>query len=287
MTRLLPLCTAILSACAIFQPSVAAQALSPPKAIAFDVASIKPIATGGRPTHGWVGVQPRPDGVQAAFQTLPDLLCYAYGYKSLRFDGQISGLPAWAATQRYDIEAKMSPADLAEFQKLSKDEQEQQRQAMMQSLLTDRFHMTLHRGSKEVPVYELAIAKGGIKMQDAATDPNPPLKKGDDGKPLPGVRWLEKTSVWQAQSVKSLADMLSMPAAFVGRPVVDRTGLSGTYDFALDWSVYSAKAAASDSPTNDVPSIFTAVGEIGLKLQPATASMETLVIDHADPPTEN
>lgn len=267
--------------------ALAQVAVSPPKPLAFDVASIKPIEQGGHPSHGWVGVQSRPDGVQAAWQTLRDLLCYAYGYKSLRFEGQISGLPAWAATQRYDIEAKMSPADLAEFQKLSKDEQEQQRQAMMQSLLAERFHMTLHRGSKEIPVYELVIAKGGIKMQDAATDPNPPLKKGEDGKPSPGVRWLEKTSVWQAQSVKSLADMLSMPAAFVGRPVVDKTGLSSTYDFALDWSIYSAKAAASDSPTNDVPSIFTAVGEIGLKLQPATASMETLLIDHVDPPTEN
>lgn len=287
MTRLLLLCTAILSACAMFQGPVAAQAPSPEKPLAFDVASIRPIAAGGRPTHGWVGVQFRPDGVEAAFQTLPDLLCYAYGYKNLRFDGQISGLPAWAATQRYDIEAKMSPVDVAEFQKLSKDEQERRRQEMMQSLLAERFHLRLHRGSKEIPVYELVVAKGGLKMQDAATDPNPPLKKGEDGKPLPGVRWLEKTSVWQAQSVKSLADMLSMPAAFVGRPVVDKTGLSSAYDFALDWSVYSAKAAASDSPTSDVPSIFTALGEIGLKLQPATASMETVVIDHVDPATGN
>lgn len=199
----------------------------------------------------------------------------------------MTGLPAWASTQRYDIDAKMSPTDAATFEKLDKEEQELWRQQMTQALLAERFHLVLHRGSKDVPVYELMVAKGGIKIQDAATDPNPPLKKGDDGKPLPTVRWLEKTSIWRAQSMKSLADMLAMPAAFVGRPVVDKTGLSGMYDFTLDWSVYSAKAAASDSPTNDVPSIFTALGEIGLKLQPATTGMETLIIDHVEPPTEN
>jgi len=157
---------------------------------------------------------------------------------------------------------------------------------MMQALLADRFHLTLHRGSKEIPVYELRIAKGGIKMQDAATDPNPPLKKGEDGKPVTTMRWLEKTSIWQGESMKSLADLLSIPAASVGRPVQDKTGLTGTYDFTFDWSIYSAKAAASDSP-GDVPSISTALGELGLKLQPSTASYETLMVDHVEMPTEN
>lgn len=277
----------LLSSTALAQIATGSNAASASTAHTFEVASIKPIPPGGRPTQGWVGVQSRPDGIQAAWQTLPDLLFYAYGYKSLRFDGQVTGLPAWATTQRYDIDAKMSPTDAATFEKLDKEEQELRRQQMTQALLAERFHLVLHRGSKDVPVYELMVAKGGIKMQDAASDPNPPLKKGNDGKPLPTVRWLEKTSIWQAQSMKSLADMLAMPAAFVGRPVVDKTGLSSMYDFTLDWSIYSAKAAASDSPTNDVPSIFTALGEIGLKLQPAMTGMETLIIDHVDPPTEN
>ena len=252
----------------------------------FDVVSIKPIPLNGRPTQGWMGIRFVADGVQAASQTLPELLCFAYGYGSVRFDGQVTGLPGWAATQRYDINAKMSPEDAAEVQKLGKDEQAQRRQAMMQALLADRFHLTLHRGSKEIPVYELRIAKGGIKMQDAATDPNPPLKKGEDGKPVTTMRWLEKTSIWQGESMKSLADLLSIPAASVGRPVQDKTGLTGTYDFTFDWSIYSAKAAASDSP-GDVPSISTALGELGLKLQPATASYEILIVDHVEMPTEN
>ncbi len=266
---------------------------APARVLAFDVASIKPIAPDGRPTHGWVGLQVRPDGVSAAWQSLPELLCYAYGYKSLRFDGQVAGVPDWAAKQKYDVEAKMSAADMAEFQKLGKDEQEQWREAMMRSMLAERFHLTLHRGSKQIPVYELVVVKGGIKMQDAATDPNPPqLSKDADGRPLPGIRWLKDTSIVQAYSMQSFADMLSMPAAFVGRPVVDKTGLTGAYNFALDWSVYSAHAAAGlgtsrSDPEDDATSIFTALGKIGLKLQPSTGSMETIVIDHVETPTEN
>jgi bla regulator protein BlaR1 len=87
--------------------------------------------------------------------------------------------------------------------------------------------------------------------------------------------------------MNSFADMLAMPAAFVGRPVVDKTGLTGTYNFTLDWSVYSAHAAAGLSPEEDATSIFTALGKIGLKLQPAMGDMETIVIDHVEKPSEN
>jgi uncharacterized protein (TIGR03435 family) len=254
----------------------------------FDVATIKPIPPGGRPTHGWVGTQIHPDGMEAAYLNLPELLCYAYGYKSLRFDGQVTGLPDWAVSQKYDIVAKMSATDISTFQKLSNDEQERWREAMLQSLLAERFSLTLHHGTKQIPVYEMVVAKSGIKMKDAATDPAPPqLGKGDDGKPLSTLRWAKDTTLMQAYSMKSLADLLSMPAAQVGRPVLDKTGLTSTYNFTLDWSIYSASAAASNSPENDATSIFTALGEIGLKLQPSTGSEETIVVDHVEHPTEN
>jgi uncharacterized protein (TIGR03435 family) len=283
MNKWLLLCI-LLAACVPSPLAQAPGAAAAGKPLEFDVASIKPIEPGGRPTKGWVGLQIRPDGVSAAYQSLPDLLCYAYGYKSLRFDGQIAGVPDWTGTQRYDIEAKISAADLADFEKLGKDEQEQRREAMMQSLLAERFRLTLHRGSKQIPVYDLVVSKGGIKMKDAATDPTPPqLSKDADGKPLPGIRWLKDTSIVRAYSMNSLADLLSLPAAFVGRPVVDKTGLTSTYNFTLDWSIYSASAAA----TNDATSIFTALGEIGLRLEPSTGSFDTVVVDHVERPTEN
>jgi uncharacterized protein (TIGR03435 family) len=259
---------------------------STPPAPTFDVATIKPIPPDGRPTHGWVGLRNTPDGMEAAYQNLPELLCYAYGYKSLRFDGQVTGLPDWAVTQKYDIAAKISAADMPAFQKLSNDEQEQQREAMLRSLLAERFHLTLHRGTRQIPVYEMVVAKGGLKMKDAASDPAPPqLGKDADGKPLSTLRWLKDTTIMQAYSMKSFADLLSMPAAQVGRPVLDKTGLTSTYNFTLDWSIYSASAAASNAPGNETTSIFTALADIGLKLQSATGPMETIVIDHVERPT--
>ncbi len=89
--------------------------------------------------------------------------------------------------------------------------------------------------------------------------------------------------------MSSLANILSIPASAVKCTVVDKTGLTGAYDFTFDWSIYSASAAAApvDSPdAGSVPTVFTAVGELGLKLQPSTASVETLVIDHVERPTE-
>ena len=270
----------ILTASLAISPVASAQ-----KPMTFDVATIKPSPADGRPAQGWI----RPDGIEFASQTLPQMLCTVYGY-SISFDGQVTGVPAWAEKQLYDISAKISAEDAAAFQKLSNDDKKAQMYAMMQSLLAERFHLTLHKSSKDLPVYELVVAKGGVKMKDSATDPDPSLKRGDDGKPVTSLRWVEKTTVLQATSTSWIANILSIPAASVGRPVIDKTGLTGTYDFTFNWSIYYARAAAAppDSPdAGSVPSVFTALGELGLKLQPATASFETLVIDHAEPPTKN
>lgn len=235
-----------------------------------------------------------PDSIQALAQTLPELLCYAYGYKDTRFDGQITGLPDWALTQPYDIVAKMSAVDSAAFQKLSKDEQEYQRELMLQALLAERFSLTLHRGTKQIPIYELVVAKGGIKMKDAATDPTPPqLGKDDQGKPKTDIRFLKDTSVAQAYSMQSLIDLLSIPQAHVDHPVVDKTGLTGSYNFTLNWSPFSARPPAPNATAGDAAapddstSIFTALGDLGLKLQPSAGPIETLVIDHVERPSEN
>jgi uncharacterized protein (TIGR03435 family) len=275
------------------QSTLASGAAAPPNptaiaapAPAFDVATIKLLPPDGRPTHGWVGLQTHPDGIEAASLNLPELLCYAFGYKSVRFDGQITGFPDWAVNQKYDIVGKMSAEDITTFQKLNDDEKEQWIEAMLQQLLAERFSLKLHHGTKQLPVYEMVVAKGGIKMKDAATDPAPPqLGKGEDGKPLSTLRWSKNTTLMQAYSMKSLTNLLTMPAAQVGRPVLDKTGLTSTYNFKFDWSIYSATAAAGNSTTEDAPSIFTALGEIGLKLQPATASFDTIVIDHVEKPT--
>jgi len=271
-------------AASLISVAITAVPAQSPRTPSFDVATIKPIPPDGRPTKGWVGVQYNADSVEFAYQTLRDVICNAYGYNNLRFDGQIAGLPDWATTQRFDILAKMTVADAATFATLRKDEQMHWREQAIQSLLAERFSLTDHRGTKQVPVFDLVVAKDGIKMKDAATDSTPPqLGKDEDGKPRPGVRFLKDTSIMQAYSMQSFTDLLSLPAAQLGRPVLDNTGLTGTYNFTVDWSIYSAGAAAAGEAT----SIFDALEKIGLKLRPSTAALPTIVVDHVEHPTAN
>ena len=262
------------------------------RVLAFDVVSIKPIAPGGHPTHGWLGVQVHPDGVEFAFQNLRGLIQYAYGSKRLPLADQITGLPDWAKSQVYDIVAKMSAEDIAAFQKLDMASQQQSREAMMQAMLADRFQLKVARGTKPAPIFELVVGKGGPKMKDAADDPNPPIGKGEDGKVSRDLRWQKDTSLMQAYPMEALADLLSQPMSGLGRPVVNKTGLTGAYDFTFDWSVYSRSVhemhGESDAPAWDpVAAISHALAEIGLKLQPAMGTLDTISVQHVEMPSEN
>jgi uncharacterized protein (TIGR03435 family) len=225
----------------------------------------------------------QPDGFTGT-ESLAMLVEYAYG---VRADDQVSGVPDWAKEAWFDIQVKLSAADFAEMLKMSQAEINDRYQLMMQALLAERFKLKVHSETKQVKVYELVVAKGSSQLKDSATDPNPPLGKGEDGKPSFGIRWLKDTTIVQALSMANLARFLSRPVFGVGRPVLDKTGLTSTYDYTLNWSIYSASAAASNSPTDDTTSIFTALGEIGLKLQPSTGPIDILVIDHVEHPTEN
>jgi len=245
----------------------------------FDVATIKP-HPGMVPR---MALKYQPDGFTGT-ESLAMLVEYAYG---VRADDQVSGVPDWAKEAWFDIQVKLSAADFAEMLKMSQAEINDRYQLMMQALLAERFKLKVHSETKQVKVYELVVAKGSSQLKDSATDPNPPLGKGEDGKPSFGIRWLKDTTIVQSLSMANLARFLSRPVFGVGRPVLDKTGLTSTYDYTLNWSIYSASAAASNSPTDDTTSIFTALGEIGLKLQPSTGPIDILVIDHVEHPTEN
>ena len=114
---------------------------------AFEVATIKP----ADPRSHGMYVTYEPDRTEVKAQTLAELLGYAYGYH-VRFDGQITGLPDWGTTRGTDMVAKMTAEDAAALQKLGKDEQQRWREQAMQSLLADRFSLTLHHGTKPIPV---------------------------------------------------------------------------------------------------------------------------------------
>ena len=129
-------------------------------------------------------------------------------------------------------------------------------------------------------------------MKDAATDTNDQLRKGPDGKPITGVMWFFPDHLTaQGYSISSLVNMLSQPSTGLGRPVIDKTGLTGAYNFTLDWSPQMKSGpgglAIASAPSEDAPSIFTAIQELGLKLQPATGQEQIVVIDHVERPSAN
>jgi uncharacterized protein (TIGR03435 family) len=201
-------------------------------------------------------------------------------------NNQTQGLPDWAMKDRYDIDAKVSEADLPQWQKPAA--QTAMLQAMLRAMLEGRCKLVVHRDAKEVPVYELTVGQNGPKFKD--TDPAKPPPAGQ-ALPLGGVVVPEnggQTLHFYGAAIKTLAPLLSN---YAGRPVQDNTGLTGKYDFALEKPAPPGPppAATQDGTAapDPGPSIFSAIEDLGLKLVPAKQSVETLVIDHIEPPSEN
>ena len=192
--------------------------------------------------------------------TLLDLVTYAYG---MRYD-QVSGGPSWADSDHYDLDAK------SEGQGVFTTAQSRQ---MVQALLEDRFQLKVRREMREAPVYALVVGKNGPKFKAAAPDkPKSNFVRGSDK----GLH-MEATHGTMAQ----LVDQLSFTA---GRPVLDRSGLTGEYAYTLDWF----PANRIPPPELDAPSMFAALQEqLGLRLEPSKGPVERLVIDHAERPSEN
>jgi bla regulator protein blaR1 len=266
----------------------------------FDVASIKPGSSAGPPDEVEVDVlryRARRSG-HGTFhvENLPLHLLIQFAYNAK--DYQIEGEPAWANSERYEVTAKTE--NNASFEQM---------RPMLRSLLAERFNLALHRVTKELPVYELTAAKGGLKTQKASCvnpDPNgppPPLPRPHGSELCGGVRSrifptgssrLEGFGVPMSKLVEVLADG-------IGRTVVDKTGFSGTFNFQLDFSPEDAASIPKPAPTAaggperpipganvQAPTIFAALQEqLGLRLQAVKGQVEALVIDHVQRPSPN
>jgi len=201
---------------------------------------------------------------------LTHLLVNAFGIRP----GLISGLPAWANSLRWDVNAKVTDPDMKVMQNLSR----QQQQQMLAALLAERFHLKTHIEFKTLPVYELVVAKNGPKLKVSAVAPD---------STAPGDMDVHNTDL-RATGVK-LSDFAMNLSAPLDRTVIDKTGLTGRYDFRLQWTPDNVANNAADNGAADAPpTLFTAIQEqLGLKLQPAKGPVPTLVIDHVEQPTEN
>jgi uncharacterized protein (TIGR03435 family) len=197
------------------------------------------------------------------------LICNAYEVRSYWDDPP--GLPAWADKDRFDVEAKTDDDTAAAMQKLPVQEQEHLTMKMLQSLLTDRFQLRVHYESKEEPIYDLVLAKGGLKLK-----PLPPDQKPGWGRSVHGELTLH------GRSIAEFANFLSK-TQLTGRTVIDETGLTGNYDIDLKWTPDNRQGTPDAGPT-----LFTALEEqLGLKLVPAKGPVDTLVVDQIEKPSPN
>ena len=248
--------------------------------LAFEVVSIRPDPSG---TLGHEQIAVTPNGWHMAHSPLITALLSAYTPTRDAMMYTVStlvGIPDWMHTVLYNIDAKVSESDLAAWQNPAT--QQQMLRAMMQAMLASRCKLAVHRGSKEVSVYSLVVGKGGSKLKPASPgDPHP------GGTPLPGGgEFVSNDGAGNASfygvPVSALGVALSN---FAGRPVVDRTGLTGRYD--MTFRRPRPGAPSTEAEPNPPPTIFEVVESFGLKLEPSKTSVETLVIDHVEKPSEN
>jgi uncharacterized protein (TIGR03435 family) len=266
-------------------------AADPTLGITFDVVSIKHTEQGpSRVTNPGDG-----DGITITNSTLSEIIRWNFNVGTLRGD-QIQGAPGWFSSpdENYEIQAKIAESDIATWQKLD----DEARRLVFRKVLADRFKFASHFVDVEVPVYNLVIAKGGLKMKEAKPGEISPWKfheAGDPSTPYSGRGMTQRQTpdgwitVYQRFDMETFATSDTF-AYTVGRPVINKTGLTGVYNFSLDFSYQPLSASPSaegGAPEPSSPDIFTALKTIGLKLEPGRGKVSHLVVDHLERPSED
>jgi uncharacterized protein (TIGR03435 family) len=260
----------VLSVCGIFAQSPAAR----PAFDAFEVATIKltPLDwSGGR----FIRMQSGHRFV-AKNHALKTLIAAAYNLTPRA----ILGAPSWVDSDRYDILAE-APGEV----RPNLDEQ----MAMLRKLLTERFNLTFHREQKEFSIYALTVAKNGPKLKESTISPD----ASPEGPP-PLVFVVSPQSLHLPGRYATMAELASVfQRSALDRPVVDKTGLSGRYDFDLEFTPDESQfdGAFGSRPGNDdsaKPGLFAAMQQqLGLRLEATKGSVEALVVDHIERPSDN
>jgi len=267
----------------------------------FEVASIKSNTSGPGPAM----LGPQPGGRFVAMNATARMLL-RLAYRPMQ-DYQILGGPGWIGSDRFDIEAKANGT-------LTIDELA----GALRSMLQDRFQLQAHHESRELPIYVLTVGKDGAKLKSAdpppPRDPNapapapppappPPGAAGSPGNinftPPPGAMMMGPGMV--SASAVSMTQFVTLLSQLLGRPVIDKTNLKGFFDLKLQFAPDSAPAgpfgppgpggppiapaAGASDPAG--PSIFTAIQDLGLKLDSTKGPVDVLVIDSVQKPTEN
>lgn len=270
------------------QPALAQPQSATASPLAFDVVSIRRNISGAREMTR----QSAANTDDITMTNVPLALVVYYAY-FINDENQIHGLPDWTVSERYDVTAKVAPEDLAQYRALTN----RQRAAMLQAVLADRFKLQAHHESKDRPVYALVVAKNGPKLKEAQPgEIHPNTAKANAGAFAKGGTIFITAPgqiTGEAASTADLALMLSNAGKqLLGRPVVDRTGLTAKYDFTLQFDPALALGSDTDGDRPDAQEgiasiVSTLQSQLGLNLQPAAAPTDLLVIDHIERPSAN
>jgi len=196
-------------------------------------------------------------------QSVETMLMVGYGLQK----SQIANAPEWVKTESFDVDG---------FPDAAGQPSVQQFQSMVRKLLVERFGLKMHKEQREMAAYALTIAKGGMKLTPTSSDPSAlPEQEVQGGN---ADRQLKFTNV-------SMQDFSLMLLYEVDKPLVDRTGLSGRYDFRVTFTKDESSVPAGGSSS---PGLFTAMQEqLGLKLEPVKTAVDVLVVDRIQKPTAN
>jgi bla regulator protein blaR1 len=228
-----------------------------------------------------VGLLFAPGGFTSKNASLQQVIRAAYGVE----DDRISGAPAWLESEKYDVEAKVSASGSDDLRNLSVDQRISDQKSMLQALLADRLKLALHRETRDLNVYALVIAKNGPKLQESKPgDTYPNGFKGPNGIARPGgIHFDGQKLIAQGVPIGPLLFHLSRQ---LHRTILDKSALSGTYDFTL--KLPEGVPLGIDNappPESYAPEVSAAIDEqLGLKLEPKNVPLEVLVIDHVEKP---
>jgi uncharacterized protein (TIGR03435 family) len=229
-----------------------------PKAV-FEAASIKPSAP-NTPGYSW---RSDPGRLTVQNMSLKNLIMLAWDVKSY----QIAGGPKWLDGDRFDITAKMDESEANATRGKGADARIRM---ALQALLAERFQLRIHSDSKPISAYSLVVAKNGFKLK--------PMEKVHGS----SNSWGRGQLTAKESSIVEFASALSSQ---MDRPVVDRTGIDGVYDFTLKWSP-SDDPDATDSAAG--ASLFTTIQEtLGLKLEGKKVPVPMIAVDSAEKPGAN
>jgi bla regulator protein BlaR1 len=244
------------------------------QALTFEVASIKP--SNPDTPGGMIRLMPG-GGLNLTNIPLRNMITMAYDVR----DFQVSGGPGWMGTERFDLTATADrvaaagPDDFAKMTDAQRKTVREQTNERLRALLADRFKLIVHKEIKEQPIYVLVVSKSGAKLQE--------IKEAQ-------AKMGMTTNRGRMQAYGVPLEMLAQSlSGTLGRPIMDKTALTGKYDFVLEWTPdLGTGSDAANAPAPSGPTIFTALQEqLGLRLEAQKGPVENIVIDRAEKPSEN